>query len=79
MPEVRPFDLATIQASIDKALAALPPDTHGAVVAHADLTGGARLVVAARVGTHWSFVGSLGHSLRPGAKLEAEAEVRFAW
>ena len=79
MPEVRPFDLASIQASIDRALAALPPEAHGAVVAHGDLAGGITLAVAGRIGDRWTFVGRLSHTLQPGAELSAEAEVRFVW
>jgi hypothetical protein len=71
--------VAVLAQAIDKALAAIPPDKHGAVIASYDLQGGVSLAVVARIGDQWSFVGRLSHTLQPGAALQADAEARFTW
>lgn len=75
---VRPFPLKTLSKQLDDRLAQLPPDAKGAVIAAADMDG-ARMVVAAKVGEHWSFAGELKHDWKGSRPLEGSVEVRFAW
>lgn len=65
-----------IQAAIDKAVAGLPEDKHGAVVAHADLRGNLTLSVVGRIGDRWTYVGAVR---REGGKFTGEAAVRYSW
>lgn len=73
---IRRFADQGLQASIDRALADLGPEHHGAVVAYAN-GDSAKLAAVARVGEHWSVVGVLEKPYK--GKLEGEAVVRFAW
>jgi hypothetical protein len=73
--EIRKFSSAAIQAAVDRALAALPPERKVAVVAHAD-TKGASMSVVVRLGSSWSLVGGLTKPY--SGKLDAEARVVFS-
>lgn len=73
---VTKFSDDKLQAAIDKALADLPADKQGALVAHADLTA-ASLSVVGRVGPHWSV--KAGAIYPYGGQLSAEAEVVASW
>lgn len=73
---IQKFADSGVQSAIDKALANLEPDKHGAVVAYA--TGeGVSLAVVGRVGPHWSVVGVLDKPWT--GKLAGQAMVRFTW
>lgn len=76
---IRPFMYQTeaISAQIDRALAALPPDAKGAVVAHYDPALGPRLSVVGRIGDHWSVVAEAWKPAR--GPIEGQAQVRFTW
>ena len=74
--ELRRFESAAINAAIERALAEVPADRSGAVVAFAD-NESAGLAVAARLGDQWSFVGRLDKSWK--GPLEGQAQVRFMW
>lgn len=73
---IRKFVDSDINAAIDKALAQVPRDQNGAVIAFANKTD-IRLAVVGKVGEHWSAVGVLD---RPwNGQLDGEAAVRFSW
>ena len=55
---LRRFSDAKVGAAVDTVLATIPADKSGAVLAVADLHG-ARLAVAARIGSNWTIVGVL--------------------
>jgi len=79
MPEVvvlRKFSDVALQGAIDRALAAVPADKKGAVVAHAD-GDSVTLSVVGRIGNDWTIVAA-GYRNWDG-KLGAEAEVRYTW
>jgi hypothetical protein len=76
MAEVRKFSDEAIQRAIDKKLATLPPETKGAVVAHADLDGIA-LSVYGRVGEQFSYVGTVQRDWK--GFMKAEVDVRFTF
>jgi hypothetical protein len=65
-----------LQSAIDRALADLPPDKTGSLVAHMDTTG-AVLTVVERLGGVWSV--RAGAIYPFGGKLSAEAEVVVSW
>lgn len=73
---VNRFSDGQLQAAIDRALAALPADKRGSLVAHVDTTG-ATLTVVERLGAHWSI--KAGAIYPFGGKLSAEAEVVASW
>lgn len=73
---IRRFSDAKIGAAVDAALATIPRDKTGAVLAVADKDQ-VRLVAAARLGANWSVVGVLEKQWK--GDLRAEAAVRFAW
>lgn len=73
---IRRFSDAKIGAAVDAALATIPKDKTGAVLAVADKDQ-VRLVAAARLGANWSVVGVLEKQWK--GDLRAEAAVRFAW
>lgn len=75
-PSIRVVTIGSIQESIDKALAALPADAKGAVVAYADRDQ-AKLAVMGRVGDNWTFVGTLDKPY--SGELTVSAEIRYAW
>lgn len=63
-----------IRASIEKAVASLPPGEPFVVVGHADLTGAATGSVVAQTRDHkWTFVGVVNH--KPDTKWTGEAAV----
>lgn len=65
-----------LQAAIDKALADLPADKSGSLVAHADLTG-VTLTVVERLGSVWSIKAG---AIKPwNQPLSAEVDVVAAW
>jgi hypothetical protein len=76
--ELRRFDDAAIQKSIDVKLAELPADVRGVVVAHTDVTGHVALSVYGRLSEGFSYVGTVDWGYRTGA-FEGEAQVRFTW
>jgi hypothetical protein len=71
---VRAFPVSSLRASIDAALAQVPPGKPAAVIAYADMDG-AKLAAFVRIGSDLSFVGTLDK--RWGKPLKAEAVV--AW
>ena len=73
---IRRFSDDKIHAAVTAALASIPADRTGAVLAVADAKG-ARLSVAARLGDAWSIVGVLEKPWK--GELKGEAAVRFAW
>ena len=74
--EVRVFSNAALQAQVDKAVATLPDNAAGAVVAHGDLNG-ASLTVVGKVGDHWTVVAAGFRSWQ--GELAGEAQVRYTW
>lgn len=75
--EIRKFSDASIQGAIDRAIAALPPDATGTVVAHANTHGASLSVLAKLPGGHWSIVAA---AYKPyDGPMEAGAAVRFKW
>lgn len=66
-PDLRKFDAASINAAIDDAMKALPPDKHVAAFARVDLTG-----------AHLTIVGRIPHSSIPG-ELDWTAYVDKPW
>lgn len=74
--EIRVFSNTALQAQVDKAVATLPENAAGAVVAHGDLNG-ASLSVVGKVGDHWTVVAA-GYRSWAG-ELSGEAEVRYTW
>jgi hypothetical protein len=75
--EVRRFADSNLQAAIDRALAAVPADQSGAVVAHADGTGASLSVFARLPGNHWSIAAAAFRSWE--GDLKGEVDVRFTW
>jgi hypothetical protein len=73
---IRRFADSHLQESIDKAIAGIPPDRHGAVIAHVDGEG-VSLTTVARLGEHWSVVMTARDPWK--GKLEGEAAVKFSW
>lgn len=73
---IRRFTDAKIGEAVDKALAAIPADKKGAVLAVANKDG-ARLVAAARLTAGWSIVGVLEKPW--SGELKAEVATRFVW
>jgi hypothetical protein len=67
---IRAFPISDLRASIDKALATIPPGDNVAVVAYAN-TEGAKLAAFARIGAGFSFMGVLEKPY--GKALQAEA------
>lgn len=76
---IRKFSDLSIQAHIDQALAELPPDTRGAVVAYADNTGAKLAILGkAEVGPGnlaWTVVAAKPYD----GPVEASAAVRYSW
>lgn len=80
----RPFSLAALDADIDGALAALPPDAKGAVVLYGEQKDGvttAKLAYAANLGDGWSAMVEVDAEKQMGQKVEvgARAVVRKVW
>lgn len=77
LPGIRKMADEAAQSAVDKALATLPADKHGAVVAYA--TGEElRMGVFGRMGSHWTYCGTLSRQWSDG-KLGGEAEIRFTF
>jgi hypothetical protein len=74
---IRIFNNSAIQASIDKALASVPKDKSGSVVAFIDESKTVQLAAAGKLGDNWSIVGQFK---KPYHKpIEASAAVVFTW
>jgi hypothetical protein len=74
--ELRLFDNASIQEAVDRELAALPPEAHGAVLAYAD-ENKARLAVVARLAAGWSLVATVERDW--DGDWDGSAQVRWMW
>ena len=71
---IRPYPVSSLRASIDAALAGVPPGVGSAVIARADMDG-ARLEVFGRIGDRFSYMGVLDK--RYSGPLTAE--VALVW
>lgn len=75
--ELRLFSNDKLQDQIDRAFNSLPEGTKGAVIAHADLSGGFALSVVAKPLDHLTIVAAGFRSW--SGELSGEAEVRYTW
>jgi hypothetical protein len=74
--ELRLFDNAAIQEAVNRELAALPDDAHGAVLAYADKDK-ARMAIVARLGAGWSLVTTVEREWT--GDWDGSAQIRWAW
>lgn len=75
----RIFSNEAIQGAIDRATAALPKDSKGALVAYGErkADGTYDVAVVARPGANWSV--AVGAAMTTDKKISAEAEVIWSW
>lgn len=69
---------SAIKLEVDRALADIPKDKNGAMVAVAT-PAGVNLAIAAKTGNGWEVVGWIGKSWAAGSKIDYGAQVKKTW